>query len=100
MLPEHAAIVFHKNHYVIVCNKIKYYADRAFRRRGLIFRRWGTGRTRGLGLGAMLAGLAALALSLVVTQMIADLSVRQPPAADPGGYDSRPYFAAPYGRGR
>ena len=100
VLPEHAAVIFHKNHYVIVCNKVKYYADQAFRLRGLIFRRYGTGRTRGLGLGAMLAGLAVLALSLAITQMIADLSVRQPPAADPGGYDSRPYFAAPYGRGR
>ena len=37
----------------------------------------------------MLAGLAVLALSLAITQMIADLSVRQPPAADPGGYDGQ-----------
>ncbi len=100
VLPEHAAVIFHKNHYVIVCNKIKYYADQAFRLRGLIFRRYGTGRTRGLGLCAMLVGLAVLALSLAITQMVADLSVQQPPAADPGVYYSRPYFAAPYGRGR
>ena len=45
-LPEHAAIVFHKNNYVIVCDKIKYFADKAFRRRG-IRRRFGTGRSRG-----------------------------------------------------
>ena len=43
-LPEQTAVVFHKNHYVILCNKIRYYADEAFRRRGLLFRRFGTGR--------------------------------------------------------
>ena len=82
VLPEHAAIVFHKNNYVIVCDKIKYYADRAFRRRGIIFRRWGTGRTRGLGLGGMVLGLAALALAFVVTMVVASMPVGdRPPAA-------------------
>ena len=32
--------------FVILCNKVKHYADPAFRRRG-IRRRWGTGRRRG-----------------------------------------------------
>jgi hypothetical protein len=31
--------------------------------------------------------------------MVADLSVQQPRAADPGGHYSRPYFAAPSGQG-
>ena len=79
VLPEHTAIVFHKNNYVIVCNKIKYYADRAFRRRGILFRRWGTGRTRGLGLGEMLLALAALAVAFVVTMI-----VTEPAGAGPG----------------
>ena len=79
VLPEDTAIVFHKNHYVIMCQKIRYYADRAFRPRGLS-RRWGTGRARGLGLGSMLLGLAALLISLVVTLLIDRLPVpdRQP----------------------
>ena len=75
VLPEHAAIVFHKNHCVIICNKIRYYADRAFRRRGIFFRRWGTGRTRGLGLKGMVLALAVLALALVVTEMVASMPV-------------------------
>jgi type IV secretion system protein VirD4 len=75
VLPEYTAMVFHKNHHVIVCNKIRYYADQAFRRRGMVFRRWGTGRTKGLGLGEMLGGLALLALSLGVTLFVARLPV-------------------------
>jgi type IV secretion system protein VirD4 len=99
-LPENVAIVFHKNNYVILCDKIKYYADQAFRRRGLIFKRWGTGRTRGLGLGGMALGLAALALAYVVTMIVASLPapVQQPPAAiAPGGYIEA--GSAPYGPG-
>jgi type IV secretion system protein VirD4 len=83
-MPEHAAIVFHKNNYVIVCNKIKYYADRAFRRRGIYpFRRWGTGKSRGLGVAEMLLGLAALALAYAVTLVVDDIMqpVRRPSAA-------------------
>ena len=100
MLPEHTAIVFHKNHYVIVCNKIRYYADRAFRRRGILFRRWGTGRTRGLGLVEMLLGLAALALACVVTMFVASIPVpverpRAAPARYVNGVAKRGYAPAP-----
>ena len=87
VLPEHTAIVFHRNNYVIVCNKIRYYADRAFRRRGIIFRRWGTGRTRGLGLGGMVVGLAALAFAYVVTIIVASMPLpegQSSPAFAPG----------------
>jgi type IV secretion system protein VirD4 len=86
VLPEHAAIVFHKNNYVIVCNKIKYYADQAFRRRGVIFRRWGTGRTPGLGLGGLMLGLIALAVAFAVTSVVVSLSQQGPGAAAPSGY--------------
>ena len=88
VLPEHTTIVFHKNHYVIVCDKSKYYADKAFRRRGVIFKRWGTGRTRGRGLRGLALGLAALALSGLVTLLVANLpaTVGQAPATfAPGG---------------
>jgi type IV secretion system protein VirD4 len=102
-LPEHAAIIFHKNNYVIVCDKIKYYADRAFRPRG-IRRRFGTGRSRGHAVSGVLMGLAALALAIGVTALVARLpelerrwraaSIAQPeypefgydPAYGPGGY--------------
>jgi type IV secretion system protein VirD4 len=94
VLPEHAAVIFHKNNYVIVCDKVKHYADRAFRRRGVLFRRWGTGRTRGLGLGEMLLGLAVLALAWVATMIVTSLpGPEQRPAAAPDGY----YQVAPRG---
>jgi hypothetical protein len=105
VLPEYTAMIFHKNHYVIVCDKIKYYADRAFRRRGIVFRRWGSGRTRGLGLGDMLLGLALLALSGVVTLFVASLPalVQRPPATASGGHfeagHERFFAPAPYGQG-
>jgi type IV secretion system protein VirD4 len=88
-LPEQTAIVFHKNHYVILCNKVKYYADRSFRRRGILFRRFGTGRARGLGLGEMLLAVAALAVACLVTIIVADLPLAElwPSAAvAPAGY--------------
>jgi type IV secretion system protein VirD4 len=84
VLPENTALIFHKNNYVIVCDKIKYYADRAFRRRGIVFfRRWGTGRSRKFGPAEMVMGLAVLALSLVVTRIVASLPtpVQQWPGA-------------------
>jgi type IV secretion system protein VirD4 len=71
VLPEHTAVIFHKNNCVIVCNKIKYYADRAFRQRGMIFHRWGTGRTQGLGLSEMLVAIAILAVAYAVTMAVA-----------------------------
>jgi type IV secretion system protein VirD4 len=105
VLPEHTAIVFHKNHYVIVCDKIRYYADRAFRRRGMVIRRWGTGRTRGLGLHEMLLGPAALALAYGVTMFVDSLPVPvDPPPAARGRYGAggprRAYAAAHYRPGR
>ena len=72
-LPDDAAIVFHKNNYVIVFNKIKYYADKAFRRRGIISHRWGTGRAPGRALRGLVLGLLALALAFVVTSIVASL---------------------------
>jgi type IV secretion system protein VirD4 len=89
VLPEQTGIVFHKNHYVIVCNRIKYYADRAFRARGITRARWGTGRTRGLGFVDMLLGLAALALSLGIAEIAARLPVPvERRRAAPGGYNA------------
>jgi type IV secretion system protein VirD4 len=72
-LPEQTAIIFHKNNYVILCNKIKYYADRAFRQRGILFRRFGTGRARGLGIREMLLAIALLAVSLLAALVAAEL---------------------------
>jgi type IV secretion system protein VirD4 len=108
VLPERSAIVFHKNNYVIVCDKVKYYADRAFRRRGIFFfRRWGTGRRQVLGLGGMGLGLAALAFAFAVTVAVSRLPVpvRRPPAAvAPGVYSetgTAPFYSPPpYWRGR
>ena len=108
VLPEHSAIVFHKNNYVVICDKIKYYSDRAFRRRGILFfRRWGTGRRQVLGLGGMGLGLAALALAFAVTVAVSRLPVpvRRPPSAvAPGDYSEAGtvpvYSPAPYGPGR
>jgi type IV secretion system protein VirD4 len=104
VLPEDTAIVFHKNHYVIMCQKIRYYADKAFRPRGLS-RQWGTGRTRGLGLGSMLLGLAAVLFSLVVTLFLDRLPMpdRQPRtrggasgySRDGYGYDVAPSSYGP-----
>jgi type IV secretion system protein VirD4 len=90
------AFIFHKNNYVIVCDRIRYYADKAFRLRGIVRKRWGTGRTRGLGLSGLVLGLAALALAVAVTLFVASLSLprRMPgvpvwryPAYAAGEYD-------------
>lgn len=106
-LPESTAIVFHKNHHVIVCDKIKYYADRAFRRRGILFRRWGTGRTRGMGMSGLMLGVAALALACVVTAISLSLLVpdqRSAAVASPGEYSEFGHESnvapASYGPGR
>ena len=106
VLPEDTAIVFHKNHYVIMCQKIRYYADKAFRPRGLS-RQWGTGRTRGLGMGSMLLGLAALVVSLVVTLLLDRLPVpdRQPRTRESSSGYSRDGYGSgvapsPYGPAR
>jgi type IV secretion system protein VirD4 len=94
-LPENVSLVFHKNHYVMFCECIKYYSDKAFRyRRG---RGYGTGRSRGVGLGGMVLALAALAMSGVVTAFVASLPVPagpRPGAIAPGGY----FMAGPAGR--
>jgi type IV secretion system protein VirD4 len=98
-MPEHAAIVFHKNNYVIVCNKIRYFADKAFRQRGILRKRYGTGRTRGHSMTGLVLGLAALAVAYGVTLGIAQVMVRlrHPHAAvAPRNYDAGGY-SLPYG---
>jgi type IV secretion system protein VirD4 len=75
-LSEQKLIVFHKNNHVIICDKIRYYADPAFRKRG-IFQRYGTGRTPGLGLDSLVLGLLVLAIACLVTLFVASLSTRQ-----------------------
>ncbi len=84
---------------MIICDKIKYYADRAFRRRGILVKRWGTGRRRVLGLGGMMLGLAALALAFGVTALVSRLPVpvRRPPAAiaPVGGVEDGNFSAYP-----
>lgn len=57
-LADDVVLIFHKNLAVIPAAKIRYYADKAFRRGG-------TGRTRGLGLGGMLAACAALFITSI-----------------------------------
>jgi type IV secretion system protein VirD4 len=99
-MPEHAAIVFHKNNCVIVCNKIRYYADRAFKKHG-IRQRYGTGRTRGYNMAGLMLGLVSLALAVAVTLGIAEVMVRlrhSQAAARQGRYDAGGY-PAPYGDG-
>jgi type IV secretion system protein VirD4 len=81
-LHESVGIVFHKNNPVILCQLIKYYSDKAFRRGG-------TGRTRGLGLGEMVLALTLLALSGICTALVARLQVpvrQRPPAVAPGEF--------------
>jgi len=73
VLPESTCLVFHRNNYVIVCDKIRYYADQAFRRRGLFCKRWGSGKSRGMGGSGFALGLLALALAGVVTIAVAHL---------------------------
>ena len=98
---------FIKNNHVIVCDKVKYYADPAFRRRGIFRRRWGTGRSRGLGLAEMLLGVAFLGLSLLATQLVANLKTAHPrspaavaPYVNRGGGHPGPYMSVPRGSGR
>ena len=56
-----------------MCDKIRYYDDGAFRKRGLLRTRYGTGRPRGLGIGSLLGGLLMLALACLVTLLVACL---------------------------
>jgi type IV secretion system protein VirD4 len=99
VLPESKAMVWHKNNYVMIAERIKYYSDKDFRRGPAGY---GTGRTRGLGLGSMLLAVGALLLSCYAMLFIASLPVpyvpqelkpRQRPGiaarrpiARPGGY--------------
>jgi type IV secretion system protein VirD4 len=90
-LRDDVGLVFHKNNYVILSQQIRWYADKAFRRRW--WRGYGTGRTRGLGLGGAVLALAALLLSGGVTVLVASLPVpvRQPPGGWAGAnFNSQP----------
>ena len=80
-LHESVGIVLHKNQPAMLCELIKHYSDKAFRRGG-------TGRTRGLGLGGMVLSLAVLAMSIAVSVGIAHLPVpvrQRPGVFAPGG---------------
>ena len=66
-------------------------------------KRWGTGRTRGLGMDGMVMGMAALALAFAVTWLVTQIPVRRPAAAvAPGRHVSGgkplPYLWVPGGR--
>ena len=99
-LPDNLAIVFHKNNPVILCNKIRHHTDRAFRPRGIIRKRYGTGRTRGHGMAGLMLGLASLAVALAVTAGIAEWMrlLRQPHAVAAGSRDQSG-FPLPHGNG-
>jgi type IV secretion system protein VirD4 len=71
-LGDNVALVFHKNYPVILAERIKYYSDKAFRKRPIL-RSWGTGRTQGLGLAGVVLPLAALLLSGLLTAFVASL---------------------------
>jgi type IV secretion system protein VirD4 len=94
VLPPTTALVFHKNSYVCICDRITYFTDRAFRRGGI-------GRTPSLGLSGMALALMTLMLSVVATAMVASMPVPvpRPPRQRPGWQampDASPY-ASPYG---
>jgi type IV secretion system protein VirD4 len=87
-LGRSVGVLFHKNHPVMCVQLIEYFRDRAFR-----WRWWrcgyGTGRSPGLGLGGMVMGLIALALSGLVTVLVARLPVpvrQRPGAVAPGEF--------------
>jgi type IV secretion system protein VirD4 len=103
-LSKDVAIVFHQNNPVVLCTKVKHYADPAFRRRGILRRRWGTGRSPGMGMGGMVLGLAALALAYAVTMLVDSMPVpvRRPRAAATADGDAEGGAMpvnAPYGAG-
>ena len=57
-LDEEVVLIFHKNLPVIPARRIRYYRDKAFRRGG-------TGKSRGLGLGGALAACSALLVTFI-----------------------------------
>jgi type IV secretion system protein VirD4 len=80
-----SGFLFHRNHPIILCQMIEYFSDKAFRWRW--WRGYGTGRSRGLGLDAMVVSLAALGLSVLLTAVVARVPVpvrQQPYTAAPG----------------
>jgi len=100
VLPPTTALVFHKNSYVVMCDRITYYADQAFRRG---WKGFGTGKTRGLGLRGLALALVALLLSFMASAFVEALTAtpaRQPgfsPYSQPPVYGPAPY--PPYGGG-
>lgn len=60
-LPEHVTMVFHKNMRPILAERIRYFADPAFRQR--LWRGYGTGQPRRLGFFGMVLALAMLLVS-------------------------------------
>ncbi|WP_422927520.1 type IV secretory system conjugative DNA transfer family protein [Singulisphaera sp. PoT] len=85
-LPGHVSLLFHKNMRPILAERISYYSDPAFRlgRRG-----YGTGLTRGPGLGSLAGALAILLAATIGAAVAACL----PPAVEPRPRASRPAFA-------
>jgi type IV secretion system protein VirD4 len=93
VLPENVSLVFHKNNPVIIADLIKYYSDKAFRRRW--WRGYGTGRSPGLGLGGMVLALAALLLAGVFACFVASLSLPRRMPGVPGGQRPGAGFSNP-----
>jgi type IV secretion system protein VirD4 len=83
-----AGLLFHKWHHPVMVQMTEYFADPAFRWRP--WRGWGTGRSKGLGLSGLVLALVALAVSCLVTALVASLpppGQSRPGAAAPGGFD-------------
>ena len=71
---SNASLLFHKNLPVILAERIKYYSDRAFRRRPLL-RSFGTGRAPGRGIASLVHTAAVLLVAGVLTAFVAVLPV-------------------------
>ena len=87
VLPESAAIIFHKNNYPILCKRVKYYADRAFRKRGILSRWWSTRTTSPFGAAEMVLALAMLASAGFLAALFAKQPV--PDWVRPNGFAPR-----------
>lgn len=100
-LSGHSLLIFHKNNRPILAERIRYYADPAFRP-GL--RGHGTGRARGVGFRDVALAASALLLAVLGAACVAALPppphLRQPEqrpafAAPPPGYYAEPYGFQP-----
>jgi type IV secretion system protein VirD4 len=81
MLSDHVGLVFHQNNPVILAQRIRWYSDRAFRRKGV-------GKSRGVGLGGLLVALLALLFSGVCTAIAVNLPGQNSSQQDGGGFRS------------